>query len=87
MYYVYLIVEKNTFKTYIGITDDLKRRVKQHNDGHGAKVTQKGDWNLVYYEAFLSKKDASMREYRLKHDGRSRRFLYQRAEQSISGQK
>ena len=87
MYFVYLIVEKNTAKKYIGITNDLQRRLKQHNDGSGAKYTRKGDWLLVYYEAFLSKQDATMREYKLKNDGRNRRFLYQRAEKSITGQK
>jgi len=87
MYYVYLIVEKSTMKRYIGFTHDLKQRLKKHNSGSRAKLTKSGDWELVYYEAFLSKKDATAREYKLKHDGRSRRFLYQRAINSLSGQK
>ena len=87
MYYVYLIVEKSTRERYIGFTEDLKQRIKYHNKGYGAKTTKSGQWQLVYYEAYLNKKDATMREYRLKQDGRRRRFLYQRAENSIAEQK
>ena len=87
MHYVYLILEDTTRKRYIGRTDDLKKRMKYHNSGRGGRTTSPGKWHLVYYEAYLHKKDATAREYRLKHDGRSRRFLYQRAENSLAGLK
>ncbi len=87
MYYVYLIVEKDTRQRYIGRTDDLTARLKHHNSGSGGKSTSGGTWELVYYEAFLSKKDATGREYKLKQDGRSRRFVYERAANSLAGQK
>ena len=87
MYYVYLIVEKNTGNRYIGSTSDLKKRIETHNRGYGGKTTKAGQWQLVYYEAYLNKKDATTREYKLKQDGRSRRFLYQRAANSLAEQK
>ena len=87
MYYVYLIVEKSTQNRYTGVTSDLKQRLQKHNSGSGAKTTKSGEWQLVYYEAFLSKKDAYQREYKLKQDGRSRRLLYQRVANCLTGQK
>jgi len=87
MYYVYLIVERSTGKRYIGRSEDLAKRLKRHNSGSGGKTTSGGTWELVYYEAFLSRKDATAREYKLKHDGRSRRFFYERAGNSLAGQK
>jgi putative endonuclease len=87
MHYVYLIVEKGTQKHYIGITSDLRQRLKRHNNSSGAKFTKAGNWQLVYYEAFLSKKDAYQRERKLKQDGRGRRLLYQRVANCLTGQK
>ena len=87
MYYVYLIVEKTTKDRYIGFTADLRSRLKSHNSGSGGKFTAGGIWELVYYEAYLNKKDATNREYRLKQDGRSRRLLYERTANSLVGRK
>ena len=58
MYYVYILKRDRTPKFYIGYTDDLKRRIKEH---------QKEDrWKLIYYEAYLYEKDARQRERKLK---------------------
>lgn len=56
MYYIYTIKIKYN-KLYIGYTSDLKRRLKEHK----VKVS-----DLVYYEAYKSKEDATKREKRLK---------------------
>lgn len=79
MYYVYILYSKKLGKRYIGMTDNLRVRVKQHNTGH-TNFTQKGiPWQLIYYEAFLSKKDAIIEERFLKSGkGRERlKFLLQ----------
>ncbi len=47
----------------------------------------KGNWSLIYYEAFLNKKDALLREKKLKHDGRAKYHLFKRIEHSLAGQK
>jgi len=57
MYYVYLLKEKKTGKHYIGYTADLKRRLSEHNKKH-IGYTNKGDWELIYYESYKSKDDA-----------------------------
>jgi predicted GIY-YIG superfamily endonuclease len=48
-YYVYILKINNEF--YIGYTEDLQRRVKQHKS--------EGKTELIYYEAYLDKEDAN----------------------------
>ncbi len=52
--------------TYVGYTKDLKKRIKQHNSGKGAKFTRGRKWSLVYKEKIRSKSKAISREYYIK---------------------
>jgi|TARA_B110000914_G_C15452608_1_gene441722 putative endonuclease len=52
--------------TYVGYTNDLKKRINQHNSGKGAKFTRGRKWTLIYKEKFKSKKEAISREYYIK---------------------
>jgi putative endonuclease len=54
--------------TYVGWTNDLDRRLKQHNDGSGAKTTRGRAWILLYVERFDTPNEAMSREWRLKRD-------------------
>ena len=68
-YFVYLIVSnlKNNKKfSYVGYTNNLKKRVRLHNAGKGAKFTRGKKWKLVYYEKYDSKSIAMKSEYKLK---------------------
>ena len=68
-YFVYLIVSKiknNKIFSYVGYTNNLKKRIKLHNTGRGAKFTRGKIWKLVYYEKYDSKSEAMSREYSLK---------------------
>ena len=68
-YFVYLIVsnlKKNKKFSYVGYTNNLKKRVNLHNTGKGAKFTRGKKWKLVYYEKYDSKSEAMSREYSLK---------------------
>lgn len=59
---------------YAGYTNDLKRRVKLHNEGKGAKYTRgRGPVQLVYSQAFLSKSEALKAEYAFKQWPRSKK--------------
>ena len=87
IYYVYVIVEKQTGGRYVGFTADLKKRLSDHNRQRGALYTKTGQWFLAYYEAFLSRKDDITRENKLKQDGRSRYQLFRRIDESLAGQK
>jgi len=83
MFYVYVLHEPNKDRRYIGYTHDLRRRLKEHNDQRNTGYTQRGEWHLVYYEAFIAEEDARSREKRLKKDGRARYQLMKRIRKSI----
>ena len=61
--------------TYIGYTNNLKKRIKLHNSGKGAKFTRGRKWLLIYKESFKSKKEAISREYYIKNNRLLRKNL------------
>ena len=66
-YYVYMLISKsNKPVSYIGYTSNLKKRIKLHNSGKGAKFTRGRKWKLIYKEKFNSKNKAILREYYIK---------------------
>ena len=52
--------------TYVGYTNNLKKRINLHNSNKGAKFTRGRKWKLIYKEKFNSKKEAISREYYIK---------------------
>ena len=52
--------------TYVGYTNNLKKRISLHNTNKGAKFTRGRKWILIYKEKFKSKKEAISREYYIK---------------------
>ena len=68
MYFVYLIVSKFKDKTisYVGYTNNLKKRLLLHNSSKGAKFTRGKKWKLVYFKEYDKKNIAMKEEYKLK---------------------
>ena len=67
IYYVYMLKSKSIKSvTYVGYTNDLKKRINLHNSGKGAKFTRGRKWILIYKEKFKSKNEAISREYYIK---------------------
>ncbi len=67
MYYVYILQSLKTGKLYIGHTDNLTRRVEEHNTGRGGQYTrQNGPWRLVHNESYSDRSFAIRREIYLK---------------------
>lgn len=59
---------------YTGWTNDLHRRVQNHNAGKGAKYTKtRLPVELVYYEEFATKQEAMKREYAIKQLKKSKK--------------
>src|SRR3989344_7718889 len=60
MYSVYILENLSDKSWYIGCTDNLKRRLKEHINGQGGKTTKEklGGWKLMYAEAYVDKRDA-----------------------------
>ena len=73
-YFVYLLVSKKNgkFFSYVGITNDIKRRINLHNLSKGAKYTRGKKWYLAYKKSYNSKSKALKEEYRLKKDKKKR---------------
>jgi len=62
---------------YAGYTNDLKRRVNQHNAGKGAKYTRsKRPVKCIYYETYDTKEEAMRAEYAFKQLKRSEKMKY-----------
>lgn len=75
MYFVYLLENQNDKSWYIGYTSNLKKRLREHQNGYGSRTTSlKKDWKLIYFETYLDKKDALGREKFLK-GGSGRTYL------------
>ncbi len=63
MDYVYALYSLKTKIIYIGSTSDLRKRLKVHNEGSGGYFSSRNKpFKLIYYEAFISKKDALKQE-------------------------
>jgi putative endonuclease len=76
-YFVYVLGSsgKNTYRTYLGWTIDLDRRLAAHNAGTGARSTRGRSWILIYAERHATRHDAMSREWHLKQDSRFRQLL------------
>lgn len=65
-YYVYILFSHKDKKFYIGYSEDLKKRYKEHISGYVSATKNRQPLDLIYYEAFGDKKDAKARERFLK---------------------
>lgn len=75
-FYVYVIGSKKKNKvTYVGWTNNLKKRIYKHNLSLGAKFTRGRKWKILYFESFDSKIKAMKREFVLKKDKKFRYYL------------
>jgi len=83
MYYVYVLKSIKDDKLYIGYTTDLKRRLKEHNTLSSKATKPRLPLKLVYYEAYLSEKDAKEREFKLKRFSGSYTHLKHRIKNSL----
>jgi len=80
--FVYVLGSQNAqgYRTYVGWTLDLERRLAEHNAGIGAKSTQGRSWCLIYAERLPTRIEAMRREWHLKRDRTLRRRLAQSAQ-------
>ena len=77
-YFVYLLesnLKNNKKISYVGYTNNIKKRINLHNSGKGAKFTRGKKWKLVYYEKYDSKSTALKEEFRLKKNYKLRKKI------------
>ena len=84
MHVVYMLQQSLTKTIYIGVTTNLRKRLKAHNANRNSSTRRKnGEWILIYAEAYRSRKDAFLRESKLKQHGSSKHELLKRLSSSV----
>jgi putative endonuclease len=83
MFYLYIIKSKIDGKLYIGSTNNLRRRLSEHNSGKVTSTKPRRPFELRYYEAFYKEVDARKREDSMKKDGKALGQLKRRISESL----
>jgi len=83
MYYVYVLCSSKDKKLYIGRTNNLRRRLAEHNEGISFATASRRPFVLTYYEAYAAESDAVHRENSLKLRGQARKHLMTRLAASL----
>lgn len=70
-FYIYVLESMKDSKRYIGFTNNLRRRLEEHDQSKSFATKFRRPFKLIYYEASLYPEDAKRRENYLKtHQGR-----------------
>lgn len=83
MFYLYILKSCTDEKLYVGSTNDLKRRLSEHNTGKVPSTKSRAPFEFKYYEAFSSENDARKREASLKKGGNALAQLKRRIPESL----
>ena len=83
MFFVYILKSLKDKNLYIGSTNNLKKRYEEHNLGKVTSTKPRTPFKLIYYEAYVSEKDARHREHNLKLHARALTQLKKRLEGTL----
>jgi len=86
MFFVYVLRLKLDRSFYIGFAEDIKQRIEKHNNGLVFSTKDKLPVELIYCELYKSKKDALIREKRLKRFAKGFTSLKGRLKYSLLSQ-
>ena len=77
IYCVYLILSKklDKYRSYVGYSKNINKRLYLHNNSKGAKFTRGRKWKIIYLKKYKSKIIAMKEEYKLKKNYKMRREL------------
>ncbi len=70
-YFVYIIYSSFCDSYYRGYSTQPEKRLKQHNEGESRYTKNKGPWILVFLQFFVTKREALIREKKIKKYSRS----------------
>jgi putative endonuclease len=74
MFYVYVLRSLKDNKRYVGLTSDISRRLREHQNGLVKSTRHRRPFELIYYESYENKSEAMKREKFFK-TGKGREFL------------
>jgi len=83
MYYTYVLKSKKNGRLYTGATNDLRKRLKLHDEGKSNFTKKDKPYELIYYEACKDREDAYAREKYLK-SGPGKKFIRNRLRRFLS---
>jgi len=83
MHHLYILKSIPTRTLYIGRTENLSRRIREHNSGNTFTTKKYLPWVLVYSEGYFDPEDAIKREQTLKQFGKVYAQLKRRIERSL----
>ena len=70
MHYFYILESQKNNLYYYGSTNNLQRRLREHNNSQIKFTRHKGPWNLIYFERYKTLTEARKREYQVKRKKR-----------------
>ncbi len=65
-FHVYVLQSQSTGRYYVGHTENLQKRIFEHNNGRTNSIRNRGPWALVYSEEYATRPEASHRERQMK---------------------
>ncbi len=83
MFYTYVLESRKNSRWYTGYTTDLRKRLKEHNNGLSTWTKGRGPFKIIYYEGCLNEYDARSREKYLK-SGMGKRYIKNRLRRFLS---
>ena len=76
MHYLYIIQSLVKNWKYIGVTEDLEKRLALHNSGATRSAKPYRPLKIIYHEAYNNKAEALIREHCLKKNFKAREEIY-----------
>ena len=83
MYFVYILKSEKNGEFYIGSTNNIKKRLEEHNSGREKATKRYKPWKIAYLEGYFSENDARSREHNLKYFGKVYSQLKRRIKNSL----
>ena len=74
MFFLYILQSEKDSSYYVGYSDNLEKRLYEHNSFTGRYTSRKKPWKLVYCEEYIEKSDALKREQYIKRM-KSKRYI------------
>jgi len=74
MFYIYILKSLKDNKTYVGYTNDIERRLSEHNSGQSKSTKDRRPFELIFSEQFETSKEAKHRETYWKSGGGRRKL-------------
>ena len=74
MYYVYILQSLKDKRTYVGYTQNLDERLKEHSAGQNISTKHRVPFRLIYSREFATAQEAKQRELYWKNGGGRRKL-------------